>query len=165
MSRRERSSDRWSRLDDRRDRARSLRGAKILHAALVGTYTAFGPIFLKLGSSASAASIIEWQSVCASHGWNGLVSNRLLDPGSRAMKTLCIRSQSGSDGKLHLEIPVESPNVFYDVVVVTQAGRAVAEAPRFQDGEWPPGFFEATAGMWQGEFVRDQGQFEERENL
>jgi hypothetical protein len=81
------------------------------------------------------------------------------------MKTLCVRSRSGPDGKLHLEIPVESPNEFYDVVVVTHAGRAVPETPRSQDSEWPPGFFEGTAGMWQGEFVRDQGQFEERENL
>ena len=30
---------------------------------------------------------------------------------------------------------------------------------------WPPGFFEETAGAWQGELVRDQGQFEEREGL
>lgn len=31
---------------------------------------------------------------------------------------------------------------------------------------WPPGFFEATAGKWVGEFERPpQGEFEKREEL
>ena len=81
------------------------------------------------------------------------------------MKTLCIQSQSGSDGKLHLHIPVEVPNAFYDVVVVMQPSRATPADQALDQSGWPAGFFEATAGAWQGDFVRDQGQFEEREEL
>ena len=81
------------------------------------------------------------------------------------MKTLCIQSRSGSDGKLHLDIPVEIPNAFYDLVVVIQPGHAAREPQTPESNGWPSGFFEATAGAWQGEFVRDQGQFEERQEL
>jgi hypothetical protein len=81
------------------------------------------------------------------------------------MKTLCIQSQSGSDGKLHLEIPVETPNAVYDVVIVMQPERTIQAPQVAEEGSWPPGFFDATAGAWQGDFVRDQGQFEEREQL
>ncbi|MGP0067700.1 MAG: hypothetical protein ACLQGP_29405 [Isosphaeraceae bacterium] len=81
--------------------------------------------------------------------------------GNRAMQTVHVQSQSSSDGVLHLDIPVESPNADYDVVVVLQPRPAVATVTPEARG-WPPGFFEATAGAWQGDFVRDQGQFEER---
>jgi hypothetical protein len=83
--------------------------------------------------------------------------------GISAMKTLRIQSQSGSDGKLRLEIPVETPNAFYDVVIVMQPGRSEEQPRAADEGRWPPGFCEATADVWQGDFVRDQGQFEERE--
>jgi hypothetical protein len=53
----------------------------------------------------------------------------------------------------------------YDVVVVMQPRRDTREAQTPEEGGWPSGFFEATAGAGQGEFVRDQGQFEEREAL
>ena len=81
------------------------------------------------------------------------------------MRTVHVQSQTGSDGILHLEIPVGLPNADFEVVLVIQSR---GTAPRTEAGEahgWPPGFFEETAGAWQGEFVRDQGQFEEREAL
>ncbi len=80
------------------------------------------------------------------------------------MQTLHVQSQSGSDGVLHLEIPVETPNADYDIVIVLNPRHAASTATAEERG-WPPGFFESTAGAWQGDFVRDQGRFEEREEL
>ena len=80
------------------------------------------------------------------------------------MKTLHVQSQSSSDGILHLDIPVETPNADYDIVMVLHP-RSNVSTTTTEDRGWPPGFFEATAGAWQGDFVRDQGQFEEREEL
>ncbi len=80
------------------------------------------------------------------------------------MRTLHVQSQSGSDGVLHLDIPVEEPNADYDIVVVLHPRSAVSMATA-EDRGWAAGFLESTAGAWQGEFVRDQGQFEEHEEL
>jgi hypothetical protein len=82
------------------------------------------------------------------------------------MQTVHVQSQTGSDGILHLEIPVGLPNADVDVVLVIQP-RGLAPSPEAADEApgWPPGFFEETAGAWQGALVRDQGQFEEREGL
>ena len=83
--------------------------------------------------------------------------------GGRSMRTLHVQSQSGSDGVIHLDIPAEAPNANYDIVVVLQPRPDVSTTTA--DRDWPPGFFEATADAWQGEFVRDQGQFEERQEF
>lgn len=80
------------------------------------------------------------------------------------MQTLRVQSRSDSDRILHLNIPVEVPNATYDVVVVLQP-RSDVPTPTAEEQGWPAGFFEATAGAWKGDFVRDQGQFEEREEF
>lgn len=81
------------------------------------------------------------------------------------MQTLRVQSQSSPDGVLHLDIPVEAPNAVYDVVIVFHP-RSNGSAPSTpEERGWPAGFFEATAGAWKGDFVRDQGQFEERQEL
>jgi hypothetical protein len=79
------------------------------------------------------------------------------------MKTVCVQTLSSADGVLHLDIPVDAPNSVYEVVVVVQPKIEVAKPDAPEDRGWPAGFFEATAGAWQGDFVRDQGQFEERD--
>jgi hypothetical protein len=81
------------------------------------------------------------------------------------MKTVCVQSQSSADGVFHLDIPVDAANAVYEVIVVLQpkAGDAKPNTPEARG--WPDGFFEATAGAWQGDFVRDQGQFEERDEF
>jgi hypothetical protein len=81
------------------------------------------------------------------------------------MQTMRVQSQSSSDGVLHLDIPVEAPNAVYDVVVVLNPSPNVPTTVTPEECGWPAGFFEATAGAWKGDFVRDQGQFEEREEL
>lgn len=79
------------------------------------------------------------------------------------MQTLRVQTRSGADRIVHLDIPVEAPNAAYDVVVVLRP-RSDAPAPAAPEEQaWPTGFFEATAGAWKGDFIRDQGEFEERE--
>jgi len=38
-----------------------------------------------------------------------------------------------------------------DVVVMYQPVEAPAKKPTTEELGWPPGFFEATAGQWQGD--------------
>jgi hypothetical protein len=76
------------------------------------------------------------------------------------MKTVCVQTLSSADGTLHLDIPVDGPSSIYEVVVVLQPKIDFAKPDTQQDREWPAGCFEATAGAWQGDLVRDQGQFE-----
>jgi hypothetical protein len=48
------------------------------------------------------------------------------------MSNILIRSRSGQDGKLHLEVPVGEPNAEFEVEVVVR--------PRNPQGEaWPSG--------------------------
>ena len=56
------------------------------------------------------------------------------------MQTLHVQSQSGSDGVLHLDIPVETPNADYDIVIVLNP-RSAASTPTAEDRGWPSGFF------------------------
>jgi hypothetical protein len=81
------------------------------------------------------------------------------------MQTVHVQSQTGSDGILHLEIPVGLPNADLEVVLVIQPRSPALHPEATEAPGWPARFFEETAGAWQGEFVRDQGQFEEREGL
>lgn len=82
------------------------------------------------------------------------------------MQTLRTLGKANDDGVLHLDIPVGAANAEYEVVIVLQP-RVVAEGnPRTpEELGWPPGFFEETAGRWQGDLVRDQGKFEERDEF
>ncbi len=79
------------------------------------------------------------------------------------MQTVHVQSQTGSDGILHLEVPVGLPNADLEVVLVIQPRSPAPHPEAGEAPDWPPGFLEETAGAWQGELVRDQGQFEERE--
>jgi hypothetical protein len=81
------------------------------------------------------------------------------------MQTLQFRSQAGEDGILHLDIPSGIPHAEFEVVVVLQPRIREPQSRSTEDRGWPPGFFEETAGAWQGDFVRDQGQFEERDEF
>jgi hypothetical protein len=79
------------------------------------------------------------------------------------MQTLRVQTRSDADRVLHLDIPVETPNATYDIVVVLQPRSDVTPPAAPEERGWPAGSFESTAGAWKGDFVRDQGQFEERE--
>ncbi len=78
------------------------------------------------------------------------------------MKPIVVRGHTEADGMLSLRVPTGVPEQDVEAVVVV--------SPICQSGGgagWPPGFFERTAGMWQGvPLVReDQGEYERREKL
>lgn len=73
------------------------------------------------------------------------------------MASIVLHSRSGPDSKLHLEVPVGTPNTEFEVEVV------VRPKPAVQDHR---DFLRTTAGAWQGEFERPpQLPLEEREPL
>jgi hypothetical protein len=77
------------------------------------------------------------------------------------MRTIQIRGKTGADGILHLSIPLGTQETEYELVLIAQP-----QAPPFSHPDWPPGFFEQTAGAWQGELERaPQGEYEKRESL
>ena len=78
------------------------------------------------------------------------------------MKTIQMAGKSGPDGVLHVNVPVGTAETEFDVVVILQAKpTATPDSPESRG--WPPGFFENTAGKWEGEFERPpQGEFEKR---
>ncbi len=74
------------------------------------------------------------------------------------MKSLQIVSRVSGDGILRLQIPTDMPNQELEVVVVLQpAAHKAGNMP--EDGEWPPDFFERTAGIFQDDPLErgDQG--------
>ncbi len=76
------------------------------------------------------------------------------------MRTIHVRGMTGADGALHLTIPVGVPHGEFEVVIV------VEHHPVTVHPDWPPGFFEQTAGAWQGELERaPQGEYEKREEF
>ena len=79
------------------------------------------------------------------------------------MKTIETIQEAGADGNLRLEIPVGKAGGRFRVVV------AIDEAPpsdQTNANGWPAGYFEATAGRWEGDFPLDsEGEFEERDAL
>jgi hypothetical protein len=78
------------------------------------------------------------------------------------MQTLRTLATSDADGVVHLDIPAGVPASEYEVVVVLQPKGAES---RPEGVGWPARFFEETAGAWQGDFERDPGRFEERDEL
>ena len=71
------------------------------------------------------------------------------------MKTIKIRQRSDADGRLRLNVPVAQPGQTYQVLVMFQPEQVEAEPPVEEEKDelgWPKGFFEQTAGSWQGDF-------------
>jgi hypothetical protein len=58
------------------------------------------------------------------------------------MQTISLRSHVGSDGVLHLAVPVGLQNTDLDIVLVVNPSAPV---------NWQPGFFEEVIGSWAGE--------------
>jgi hypothetical protein len=81
------------------------------------------------------------------------------------MQKIKLRSHVGSDGMLHLDIPVETKDNELEVIVIVEPVKTKISTP--EDLEWSPGFFERTAGAWEGEpLVRgEQGDYPQREEL
>lgn len=79
------------------------------------------------------------------------------------MQSIKLRSHVGSDGILHLDIPVGVHDAELEVTVTVQP-IAPPEAKTPEELGYPPDFFERTAGSFQDEpLVRyPQGKLQER---
>lgn len=63
------------------------------------------------------------------------------------MSNLLMRSRSGPDSMLHLEIPVGAANVEFEVELVVRPRRAEEE-------NWPAGYFDLFGAIADETFVR-----------
>jgi hypothetical protein len=81
------------------------------------------------------------------------------------MQTLHTTARADEEGVLHIKLPVGSSGTEFDVVVVVQPRASESHHRNPEDLGWPPHFFEQTAGAWLGDSVRDQGEFEKRDEL
>ena len=83
------------------------------------------------------------------------------------MQSITLQSHVGVDGILKLQVPVGITNTDLEVMVVVQPIAPASGRKTPEDLGWPPGFFEQTAGCWQGEpLVREpQGEYEVRDEL
>jgi|AGSF01.1.fsa_nt_gi hypothetical protein len=83
------------------------------------------------------------------------------------MQSIKVRSRVGSDGMLHLQVPVGIKDTDLEVIVVFQRIASATEAKTPEDLGWSPDFFERTCGCFQDKpLVRgEQGEFEKREEL
>lgn len=82
-------------------------------------------------------------------------------------QTISICSHVGSDGILHLEVPVEMADTDIVVTVTVRSLPAACEESSPEKLSWTPGFFEQTFGAWQGEpLLREsQGEITERQTF
>lgn len=62
------------------------------------------------------------------------------------MTSIVLRSTSGPDGKLHLEVPVGVADTEFEVEVVVR--------PKSARKGWPPGYFELFGSIDDETFVR-----------
>ena len=81
------------------------------------------------------------------------------------MQSIKLNSHVGSDGILHLDLPVNVKNVELEVVVTVK--NVSFTANKSEKSGWSSGFFEKTAGAWQGEILEReaQGEYDNREEL
>lgn len=80
-------------------------------------------------------------------------------------RTIHTLQEVGPDKVLHLNIPVDQGSCYYKLVITLEPDTPPERQPTPEELGWPPGYFEQTAGRWEGEFVRDQGEYEKREEL
>ncbi len=83
------------------------------------------------------------------------------------MQSITLQSHVGADGVLKLQVPVGIANADLEVMVVVQPITPASAHKTPGDLGWSPGFFERTAGGWQGEpLVREpQGEYEIRDEM
>ncbi|HIE01218.1 MAG TPA: hypothetical protein EYP59_13175 [Thiotrichaceae bacterium] len=84
------------------------------------------------------------------------------------MQKITLNSRIGSDGFLNLKMPNNLINTECKITVILQPITPMESKPKTpEELGWTPGFFERTAGAWEGEpLTRDeQGEYEQREAL
>ena len=81
-----------------------------------------------------------------------------------ATLSLCFRSTTGADGVLHIDVPTGFPETEIEGRLVMNPVSGESSNHEASGTSWPEGFFEATAGRWQGELERgEQGKFDQRD--
>ena len=76
------------------------------------------------------------------------------------MNSIVVKSKVGSDGILHLELPVGVEKADREVQVTVEL-----LPPTMTQAEWEA-FVDSMAGSWEGDFERPpQGEYEVREPL
>ncbi|WP_017653322.1 hypothetical protein [Fortiea contorta] len=83
------------------------------------------------------------------------------------MQSIKLRSHVGSDGILHLEIPLGVTDKEIEVMVIYQQLEPSAPVKTPEDLGWPNGFFEQTYGICQNDpiVIDSEGDFEVREEI
>ncbi len=79
------------------------------------------------------------------------------------MISIQTKTHVGPDGTLTVQVPTTLRETDVDVMLVLQ----LVTSPNTEALGWPPGFFEQTAGAWQGEPLErlPQGDYERREEI
>ncbi len=82
------------------------------------------------------------------------------------MQSIKLKSHIGSDGILHLDLPVGIKDKELEVMVIFQAVDSFSAIQTPESLGWPPNFFEQTAGCLQDDFLGryPQRDCEERES-
>ena len=80
------------------------------------------------------------------------------------MKTIQLNGHTKHDGALDISVPTGMPDSDVEALLVVQPVRDDGDV---EGHGWPPGFFERTAGQWQGKALTrgEQGNYEDRERL
>ncbi|MCK5523718.1 MAG: hypothetical protein KAI83_11355 [Thiomargarita sp.] len=84
------------------------------------------------------------------------------------MPTITLNSRISSDGFLHLKVPSTLRGTECKITVILQPLTTMVSKPKTpEELGWTPGFFEKTAGAWEGEPLtrEEQGEYEQREVL
>ena len=83
------------------------------------------------------------------------------------MQSIKVRSHVGSDGILHLDIPVGVHDAELEVTLTVQPVDRQPEAKTPEELGWSPGFFEKTFGSLRDQPLErePQGELQEREPL
>lgn len=79
------------------------------------------------------------------------------------MQSITLRSHIGSDGILHLDVPVGVHDAEIEVTVTIQPVDPQPEAKTPEELGWPPGFFDRTFGSIPDLEREPQGEIQERE--
>lgn len=83
------------------------------------------------------------------------------------MQSINLRSRVGSDGILHLEVPVGLTDAELEITVTVQSVKPIANVEILQGRGWPPVFFEDTFGCFKDDplVIDSEGIFDDWEQL
>ncbi|MEH1837183.1 MAG: hypothetical protein V7L20_00085 [Nostoc sp.] len=83
------------------------------------------------------------------------------------MQSIKLNTHVGSDGILHLDIPLGITDKEIEVMVIYQQLKPSTTTKTPEELGWPPNFFEQTCGSCQDDsiVIDSEGDFETREEI